>query len=95
MKQISNDRKYWIEKSVDITSVGLTDEFISKLGVVWNLVPTERVNIQEGEVFAYVESSKCLLNLKSPIAGKNIIFNDTTVDKPNKINSTTWIMRIK
>jgi glycine cleavage system H lipoate-binding protein len=97
MKVYTTDNKYWIEEEGDNARVGLSETYLDKLGLIWSFIGKDDLKeIQPGQPFANIESSKRLGTLRSPIKG-TILDMPATDIHPESITSETtlFIARIK
>ena len=99
MKTLSNDGKYWIEE-IDqeglevVLRVGITPDFSERIGTVWNFIPHDMESLKVGETFAHVETGRCLLGLKSPVAGKELKFNEHFMNNPHQLTHEEGIFEV-
>lgn len=100
MKEITPDGKYWVD-TIDLLDrtvrhVGITEQYAERLGTVWQLVPrkSSKQSLELGEVFATVESSKCLVSFRSPVEGKVSVYNPVFLENPDNVNSNDYILEI-
>lgn len=79
--------------------IGITDYAQNALGtVVYVDMPDVDEEVNAGELFGAVESTKAASDLYSPISGTVIEVNDKLEDEPELINKDAyenWIIKIK
>ena len=100
-----DDLKYtteheWIRIEGDIATVGITDYAQDQLGdIVFVELPEEGDDIEKGDTFGVVESTKSVSDLYVPVSGKVIESNDPLLDSPEILNEDPygegWMIRIK
>jgi glycine cleavage system H protein len=93
------DTHEWLRIEGDVGIVGITNFAQNELGdVVFVELPDEGDDVQAGDVFGEVESTKAVSDLKSPISGEVIESNDNEEDY-SVINSDPfgagWLLKIK
>lgn len=91
-----NNGKLWVVEG----KIGLTPEYLTSLGVLWNIVPKRGVvkkgsEVKAGEVFCNVESNRCLVPLRCPVDGNVVEWNETLLENPQDFTTQTWIVRLK
>ena len=77
--------KFWIKDG----AVGLTQEYLDRVGTLWTIIPKNISQLQEGKIIANIEATKCLVPLRSPVTGTLVSFNEAVLDKPNTLNEHT------
>ena len=88
--------KFWLEKDKEgIFSLGLTEGFVEQIGIIWNTAPRMTEEIKIGQTFLSFESSRMLMSLRSPMAGKIVEWNEDLIDTPNEITCDSFLIRIK
>ena len=90
----------WVRVDGDIATVGITDFAQEQLGdIVFVELPEEEENIEKGDTFGVVESTKSVSDLYVPLTGTVIESNDPLLDSPEVINEDPygegWMIRIK
>ena len=93
------DSHEWLRVEGDIAVVGITDFAQSELGdVVYLELPEEGDNIEAGEEFGEIESTKAVSDLKAPISGEVIAINENE-DDYSVINTDPygngWMLKVK
>jgi glycine cleavage system H protein len=95
----SNDHE-WISADGDNALIGITDFAQSQLGdIVYVEVETVDETVSQGEIFGTIEAVKTVTDLRMPVDGEVIEFNEKLVDNPDIINSDPygegWIIKVK
>jgi len=89
----------WIKVEGDIATIGVTDFAQEQLGeVLFVEMPDTGDEIQTGEEFGSVESSKVASDLIAPISGEVVEINEKLDDEPEYINEApyeAWIVKVK
>lgn len=89
----------WIKVEGDIATIGVTDFAQEQLGeVLFVEMPDTGDEIQTGEEFGSVESSKVASDLIAPISGEVLEINEKLEDEPEYINEApyeAWILKVK
>ena len=90
----------WVRIEGDIATVGITDYAQDQLGdIVFVELPEEGDDIEKGDTFGVVESTKSVSDLYVPVSGKVIESNDPLLDSPEIVNEDPygegWMIRIK
>ena len=104
--QIPEDLRYtenheWVRSTDDgIITVGISDYAQDALGdVVYVDLPNVGREIEAGEVFAEVESTKSVNDVYAPVSGVVSAVNDPLVDTPELVNSDPfgegWFIKIR
>ncbi|MEW5980329.1 MAG: glycine cleavage system protein GcvH [Acidobacteriota bacterium] len=83
-----------------IVTVGITDYAQESLGeIVYVELPEEGSQVNHGEAFGVVESTKAVSDLYAPVTGTVVEVNDTLLDNPEMINEDPyedgWMIRIE
>jgi glycine cleavage system H lipoate-binding protein len=95
VKVVSFDGKFWLEETDGLVAVGLTEEFFNQIGVLWSFIPRgDRVALEEGQIFANVESSKRLAPFRSPVAGTISKWSEKLA-RPDQLTAADWLVLIK
>ena len=83
----------------DVGFVGITDYAQNALGtVVYVDMPDVDDEVEAGEEFGAVESTKAASDLISPVSGKVIEVNEALEDQPELINEDAfenWIIKVE
>ncbi len=90
----------WVRLDGEYAIIGITDFAQSELGdVVFVDLPEEEDDIQAGEEFGEVESTKAVSELKSPLSGSVVSYNETLDEDYSVINSDPygkgWLIKVK
>jgi glycine cleavage system H protein len=90
----------WISRDGEIVRVGITDYAQDALGdVVFVQVPPVCANVNAGESFGEVESTKSVSDVYAPVSGVVVQINDGLVDSPQALNEDPygdgWICTIQ
>jgi glycine cleavage system H protein len=104
--QIPEDLRYtenheWVRSTDDgIITVGISDYAQDALGdVVYVDLPDVGREIEAGEVFAEVESTKSVNDVYAPVSGVVSAVNDPLLDTPELVNSDPfgegWFIKIR
>lgn len=104
-QNVPQDLKYskdheWVRQDGDELVIGITSFAQDQLGdVVYVELPEVDGEIQAGEPFGVVESTKAVSELFAPVSGKVIARNDEIIDAPEKVNEdpfgAAWMIRVK
>lgn len=84
MIHITRDKRLWLKVDNGITSLGMTEHGLSKLGQCFVFVPnvTPGTMVKGGVVLASVEGSSQIDPLRCPVIGKVSFVDPTLVDNP-------------
>jgi glycine cleavage system H protein len=90
----------WISRDGETVRVGITDYAQDALGdVVFVQVPSVGANVNAGESFGEVESTKSVSDVYAPVSGVVVQINDGLVDSPQALNEDPygdgWICTIQ
>ena len=90
----------WISRDGEIVRVGITDYAQDALGdVVFVQVPSVGANVDAGDSFGEVESTKSVSDVYAPVSGVVVQINDGLVDSPQALNEDPygdgWICTIQ
>jgi glycine cleavage system H protein len=90
----------WISRDGETVRVGITDYAQDALGdVVFVQVPAVGANVNAGESFGEVESTKSVSDVYAPVSGVVVQINDGLVDSPQALNEDPygdgWICTIQ
>lgn len=104
MADIPDDLKYteeheWARIEDDVVVVGITDYAQEALGeIVFVELPSDGEELEIGDTFGGVESTKSVSDLFSPISGDIVEVNELLLESPENINSDPygdgWIIKI-
>lgn len=105
MSEIPEELKYteeheWARLEDDVVIVGITDYAQEALGeIVFVELPSDGEELEIGDTFGGVESTKSVSDLFSPISGDIVEVNEMLLESPENINSDPygdgWIIKIK
>lgn len=89
----------WVKVEGEFAFIGITDFAQDQLGeVLFVEMPEVEDEIEKGDDFGVVESSKVASDLVSPISGEVVEINEGLEDAPESINEDpygSWIVKIK
>lgn len=104
MADIPENLKYteeheWARIEDEVVVIGITDYAQEALGeIVFVELPSEGEELEIGDTFGGVESTKSVSDLFSPISGDVIEVNELLLDSPESINTDPygegWIIKI-
>lgn len=104
MAEIPEDLKYteeheWARVEDDVVVIGITDYAQEALGeIVFVELPSDGEELEIGDTFGGVESTKSVSDLFSPISGDIVEVNELLLESPENINSDPygdgWIIKI-
>jgi glycine cleavage system H protein len=89
----------WVRDDGEVVTVGVTDFAQEQLGdVVYVDLPATGAEVELGQVFGEVESTKSVSDLYAPLSGTIVERNDELDDRPELINEHPygegWLVRI-
>ena len=103
--QIPEDLKYtseheWAKEDGDLIIIGITDYAQEALGeLVYIELPSEGDEINKGDTFGAVESTKSVSDLFAPLSGEVVEVNEALLDSPELINQDPygdgWMIKVK
>lgn len=90
----------WVRIKGNIATVGITDWAQEQLGdIVFIELPEEGEQVEKGDTFGVVESTKSVNDLYLPVSGMVVEANDPLLDAPEIINDDCygegWMIRIE
>jgi glycine cleavage system H protein len=90
----------WVREEEDYIVIGITDFAQDALGeIVYIELPTEGDEINKGDSFGAVESTKSVSDLYAPVSGEVIEVNESLLDSPEIINEDPygdgWMIKVK
>ncbi|WP_099188582.1 glycine cleavage system protein GcvH [Tepidibacter mesophilus] len=89
----------WVKIEGDEAYIGITDYAQDQLGeILFVEMPEIEDEIEKGEEFGVVESSKVASDLLAPISGEVLEVNEKLDDEPEYMNENAydaWIVKIK
>lgn len=90
----------WVRVKGNTVTVGITDWAQDQLGdIVFVELPEEGEEVEKGDTFGVVESTKSVNDLYLPVSGNVVEVNDPLLDTPETINDDCygegWMIRIE
>lgn len=90
----------WVRIKGNTATLGITDWAQEQLGdIVFVELPEEGEEVEKGDTFGVVESTKSVNDLYLPVSGTVIEVNDPILDTPETINDDCygegWMVRIE
>lgn len=90
----------WVRDDGDVVMVGITDYAQEQLGdVVYVDLPVAGAQVERGQPFGEVESTKSVSDLYAPVSGTIVERNDQLEDRPELINEEPygegWMVTIR
>ena len=90
----------WVKEEEDYLIIGITDFAQDALGeIVYIELPTEGDEINKGDAFGAVESTKSVSDLFAPVSGEVLEVNEALLDSPEIINEDPygdgWMIKVK
>jgi glycine cleavage system H protein len=90
----------WVGRDGDVARVGVTDYAQDALGdVVFVQVPTVGAEVNAGDAFGEVESTKSVSDVYAPVSGTVVEVNEGLTDAPQLLNEDPygegWICAIR
>ena len=90
----------WARNDGEVVSIGITDFAQDQLGdVVYVDLPAADTEVEQGQVFGEVESTKSVSDLYAPISGVVVERNDALDERPELVNQDPygdgWMVRIR
>jgi glycine cleavage system H protein len=90
----------WVGRDGDVVRVGVTDYAQDALGdVVFVQVPTVGAEVNAGDAFGEVESTKSVSDVYAPVSGTVVEVNEALADAPQALNEDPygegWICAIR
>ena len=93
------DRHDWIRVEGEFAYMGITDFAQDQLGdILFVEMPEVGDELNQGEEYGVVESSKVASDLVAPISGEVVEINERLDDEPEYVNENpydAWIVKIK
>jgi glycine cleavage system H protein len=81
----------WIREDGDVIRVGITDFAQEQLGdVVYVDLPAPGAQVDKGQAFGEVESTKSVSDLFAPVSGVILERNEALEDRPELINEDPY-----
>ena len=104
MSDIPEDLRYteeheWAKLDEEVVIVGITDYAQEAMGeIVFVELPSEGEELEIGDTFGGVESTKSVSDLFSPISGDIVEVNELLLESPENINTDPygdgWIIKV-
>jgi len=104
-EELPSDLRYtaeheWVRLDGDLAVIGITDHAQQQLGdVVYVDLPAPGAEVEEGQPFGEVESTKSVSDLFAPVTGTVESRNDALDDRPELVNSDPygdgWMVAIR
>lgn len=97
---MDEQQAFWVEKLANgHQRVGISDQARDDLGAISFIdVPAIGVTLKSGGKFISVEAEKAVTDLDSPVNGQIVATNQTAIDDPSKLSSTShddnWIVEV-
>ena len=90
----------WIRDDGELVRVGITDYAQEQLGdVVYVDLPAPGAEVEQGQVFGEVESTKSVSDLYAPVSGTVAERNDALDERPELVNEDPmgegWMVAIR
>ncbi|MBF0492885.1 MAG: glycine cleavage system protein GcvH [Deltaproteobacteria bacterium] len=90
----------WVRVKGNVATLGITDYAQDQLGdIVFVELPEEGEDVEKGDTFGVVESTKSVSDLYLPVSGRVIEVNDPLLDSPEIVNEDSygegWMIRIE
>jgi len=90
----------WIRPEDDVVVIGITDYAQQQLGdVVYVDLPAAGAEVEQGQPFGEVESTKSVSDLFAPVSGTVEARNDALDDRPELVNNDPygdgWMVSIR
>lgn len=96
MRKIGN--YLWVERQGDIYTISMTPELQDDVGTVAFIEYNFEQQLNKGDFILFLEASKTVIELKTPIAGTVYEKNEAAIDQPSLLNSSDpsehWIMKL-
>ena len=90
----------WVRDEGELIRVGITDYAQEQLGdVVYVDLPAPGADVEQGQAFGEVESTKSVSDLYAPISGTVVERNETLDERPELVNEDPvgegWMVAIE
>lgn len=96
MRKIGN--YLFVEKQDDIYTIRMTPELQDDVGTVAFVEYNFEDKLKKGDFILFLEASKTVIELKTPISGTVHAKNEASVDQPNLLNSAdeaeNWLIQL-
>lgn len=94
MKQF-NDNLWTEEQTSGAVFIGFTRRFIEeKLGECFHILQADSKKVKKGEPLLVIETNDGLENLKAPLSGTIIVFNDKARNFPDRLTEEDTILQV-
>jgi len=81
----------WVKVTGNRGTVGITDFAQQEMGeILYTELPDEGSQIEQGDIFGTLESSKTVVELYSPVSGEIISINKDLEEEPSLINDDPY-----
>jgi len=81
----------WVRVTGNRGTVGITDFAQQEMGeIIYTELPDEGSQIEQGDIFGTLESSKTVVELYSPVSGEIISINKDLEEEPSLINDDPY-----
>ena len=95
MSQYFTEEHLMIEINEDIATAYLTEQARTKLGNFYYIESPVDDLIKPGDTILIIETSKLVLEIKSPVTGNLIAINDELISSPELLkDSGIWLLKI-
>ena len=93
---VTSAAHHWVKKEAEGTvSVGITFHAQEALGdIVFVQNPEPGRRFKQGEACGTIESVKTAADLYAPVSGEVIAINTEAADKPERINTNTYVIQV-
>lgn len=90
----------WTREDGEVVVVGITDYAQDQLGdVVYVDLPAPDTEVEQGQVFGEVESTKSVSDLYAPVSGVVVECNEALDERPELVNQDPygdgWMVKIR
>ncbi|MFH1758372.1 MAG: glycine cleavage system protein GcvH [Pseudomonadota bacterium] len=90
----------WVRITGNRGTVGITDFAQQEMGeILYTELPDEGSQIEQGDIFGTLESSKTVVELYSPVSGEVISINKDLEEEPSLVNDDPygkgWLLMIE
>jgi len=90
----------WVRLTGNRGTVGITDFAQQEMGeILYTELPDEGLQIEQGDIFGTLESSKTVAELFSPVSGEVISINKDLEEEPSLVNDDPygkgWLMVVE
>ncbi len=90
----------WVRVNGDVATVGITDHAVEALGdLAYVDLPETGIQLEKGNAFGEIESTKAASELFAPLSGEVIEVNDELEENLQRITDTPfeagWLIKIR